>query len=45
MVDRAEFRLLEVLARTIVSYTIQRIAPAWITTAMDVLARAMCVKS
>ncbi len=45
MVDRAEFRLLEILARTIVSYTIQRIAPEWITTPIDVLARAMCVNS
>ncbi len=44
MVDRAEHRLLESLARTIISYTIQPIAPEWITTPIDVLARAMCVK-
>ncbi len=45
MVDRVEHRLLEIIARTIVSYTIQRIAPEWITTPIDVLTRAMCVKS
>ncbi len=45
MIDRAEHRLLESLARTIISYTIQRIAPVSITTAIDVLARAMCVMS
>ena len=41
MVDRVEHRPLESLARTILSYTIQRLAPEWITTPIDILARAM----
>lgn len=41
MVDRVEHRLFESWTRTILSYTIQRIAPEWITTPIDVLARAM----
>ncbi|CAM4802335.1 unnamed protein product [Rotaria magnacalcarata] len=45
MVDRAESRTLERLARTILSYTIQRIAPEWLTTPIDVLGRAMCLNS
>ncbi|CAF3648737.1 unnamed protein product [Rotaria socialis] len=45
MVDRAESRPLERLARTILSYTIQRIAPEWLTTPIDVLGRAMCLNS
>jgi hypothetical protein len=45
MVERAEYRLLESLARTIISYTIERIAPEWITTPIDVLARAMSFNS
>lgn len=42
MVERAEHRLFESWLRTILSYTVQRIAPEWITTPIDVLARAMC---
>lgn len=42
MVDRAEHRLFESWLRTILSYTVQRIAPEWITTPIDVLGRAMC---
>jgi hypothetical protein len=45
MVDRTEYRLFESLTRTILRYTIQRIAPEWITTPIDVLARAMCLNS
>lgn len=41
MVDRTEHRLFESWLRTILSYTVQRIAPEWITTPIDVLARAM----
>ncbi|CAF3688128.1 unnamed protein product [Rotaria sordida] len=45
MVDRVESRPLESVLRTILSYTVQRIAPEWITTPVDVLARAMCFNS
>ena len=45
MVDRVEHRLFERIARTIVQHTIQRLAPEWITTPVDVLARAMCFNS
>jgi len=41
MVNRTEHRLMESLFRTILSYTIERLAPEWITTPIDVLARAM----
>ena len=45
MVDRVEQRPLESLTRTILSYVIQPIAPEWITTPIDVLARAMSFNS
>jgi len=45
MVDRTEYRPLESFARTIISYTIQRIAPELVTTPVDVLGRAMCFNS
>jgi hypothetical protein len=45
MVDRAEHRLFESFLRTIIQYTIQRVAPEWITTPIDILARAMCLNS
>jgi hypothetical protein len=45
MVDRVEHRFVERLAQTIIHYTIQRIAPEWITTPVDILARAMCFNS
>ena len=45
MVNRVESRPLESLARTILRYTIQRLSPEWITTPIDVLARAMCFNS
>ena len=41
MVDRVERRPFESFARTIARNTIQRIAPEWITTPIEVLARAM----
>jgi len=41
MVDRAEDRLMERVLQTILRNTIQRIAPEWLTTPIDVLARAM----
>lgn len=41
MVNRTENRLMESLFRTFLSYTVQRIAPEWITTPIEVLARAM----
>lgn len=42
MVNRAEHRPLESFAQAIVRNTVQRIAPEWITTPIEVLARAMC---
>jgi hypothetical protein len=45
MVDRVEQRALEGLAQTIIRHTVQRIAPEWITTPIDVLGRAMCFNS
>jgi len=42
IVDREERRPLESFAQTIVRNTVQRIAPEWITTPIEVLARAMC---
>lgn len=45
MVDRAERRPMENIARTIVRHTIQRIAPEWITTPIEVLGRAMCLNT
>ncbi|CAF1221174.1 unnamed protein product [Rotaria sordida] len=42
MVDRTENRPLENFAQTIIRNTVQRIAPEWITTPVEVLARAMC---
>lgn len=41
MVNRTEPRLMESVFRTILSYTVQLLAPEWITTPIDVLARAM----
>ncbi|CAF0838017.1 unnamed protein product [Adineta ricciae] len=45
MVDRTEHRLFEGIARSIIKHTVQRIAPEWITTPIEVLARAMCYNS
>jgi hypothetical protein len=45
MVDRAEHRAFESIAQTILRHTVQRIAPEWITTPIDVLGRAMCLNS
>ncbi|CAM4746226.1 unnamed protein product [Rotaria magnacalcarata] len=45
MVDRTEHRPLENFAQTIMRNTIQRIAPEWITTPIDILARAMYLNS
>lgn len=45
MVDRVESRLVESFLRTILRSTIQKIAPEWITTPIDVLARAMSFNS
>ena len=42
MVDRAEHRPLESFTQTIMRNTVQRVAPEWITTPIQVLARAMC---
>jgi hypothetical protein len=42
MVHRAESRPLESFAQTVVRNTVQRVAPEWITTPVEVLARAMC---
>ncbi len=42
IVDRAESRPLESFAQSIVRNTVQRVAPEWITTPIEVLARAMC---
>jgi hypothetical protein len=45
MVDRVEHRTFESLTRTIIRHTIQRIAPEWITTPIDILGRAMCLNT
>lgn len=45
MVDRTEHRLFESIARTIIGATIQRIAPEWITTPVEILGQAMCANS
>ena len=42
MVERAERRPMESFAQTIIRHTVQRMAPEWITTPIEVLARAMC---
>jgi oxidoreductase len=42
MVDRTEHRPFETFAQSIVRNTVQRVAPEWITTPIEVLARAMC---
>jgi hypothetical protein len=42
MVDRQEHRPIESFAQTIVRNTVQRVAPEWITTPIEVLGRAMC---
>ena len=41
MMDRAEHRPVERFAQMIIRHTIQRIAPQWITTPIEILARAM----
>lgn len=41
MVERAENRPMERVARTILRNTVQRISPEWITTPIEVLVRAM----
>ncbi|CAF0793959.1 unnamed protein product [Adineta steineri] len=45
MVDRVEHRLMERIAQSIISHTVQRIAPEWITTPVEILGRAMCFNS
>ena len=45
MVHRSEHRPLESFAQTIMRSTVQRVAPQWITTPIDVLARAMYANS
>ncbi|CAF3757961.1 unnamed protein product [Rotaria socialis] len=45
MVDRTEHRPLENFAQTIMRNTVQRIAPEWMTTPIDILARAMYLNS
>lgn len=42
MVERAERRPMESFAQSLLRHTVQRIAPEWITTPIEVLARAMC---
>jgi len=42
MCDREESRPMERIAQSLIKYTIQRIAPQWLTTPTEVLARAMC---
>ncbi|CAF0958606.1 unnamed protein product [Didymodactylos carnosus] len=42
MGERDESRPLEAVAVSIVKHTVQRVAPEWITTPTDILARAMC---
>lgn len=42
MVDRAERRPMERFAQSVIRHTVQRVAPQWITTPIEVLARAMC---
>ena len=42
IVDRTENRRLESFAQSIMRNTVQRVAPEWITTPIEVLARAMC---
>lgn len=42
MVARTENRPLENFAQSVVRNTVQRIAPEWITTPIEVLGRAMC---
>jgi hypothetical protein len=42
MVDRTERRPLESFAQSVIRNTVQRVAPEWITTPIEVLARAMC---
>lgn len=41
MVDRTEHRPLENFAQNLLRNTVQKFAPEWITTPIDVLARAM----
>ena len=45
MVDRVEQRAFESLARTVIRHTVQRIAPEWITTPIEVLGKAMCLNT
>ena len=42
MVDREERRPMENVARTFLRHTFQRLSPEWLTTPIEVLARAMC---
>lgn len=42
MVDRVESRPFESILRTIIKWTVQRIAPELATTPIEVLGRAMC---
>lgn len=41
MVDRVENRAMERLAQNLLRHTVQRFAPEWITTPIDILAKAM----
>ena len=45
MVDRVERRPMESFARAIIKNTVQRFAPEWITTPIEVLGRAMCLNT
>ena len=45
MVDRVERRPMESFARAIIKNTVQRLAPEWITTPIEVLGRAMCLNT
>lgn len=45
MVDRTEHRALESIARTVIRHTVQRMAPEWITTPIEVLGKAMCLNT
>ena len=42
MVERVENRPFENFAQVVIRNTVQRVAPEWITTPIEILARAMC---
>ena len=45
MVERTENRAMERLTQNILRHTVQRLSPEWITTPIEVLARAMCLNT